>query len=92
MLPYIHSGIFPATLNTACRRSKKSAKKTECPLPRLLLLRRCPSSGVWKNEGNGESKGHGEREAKPSLSALMSWSPDISPSISVLRPPLAVAS
>ena len=26
MLPYVHSNILPATLNTACRRSKWSAK------------------------------------------------------------------
>ena len=41
---------YPATLNTACRRSKRSAKKKYYPLPRLLLLRQHPSSGVWKNE------------------------------------------
>ena len=43
-------------------------------------------------EGNGASKGHTEKEADPSLSALISWPAVLSPSISVLRPPLDVAS
>ena len=48
MLPYVHSGNFTATLNTACRWSKRSAKKKYWPLPRLLLLRRSPS--YWRIE------------------------------------------
>ena len=35
-------------------------RKTLCPFPKLLLLRRRPSSGVWKNEENGSGKGHAE--------------------------------
>ena len=66
-------------------------RKTYCPFPRLLLLMRRPSSGVWKTEEKGASKGHAEQEAKPSLSALMSWPAILSTSISVLNPPLDVA-
>ena len=65
-------------------------RRTYCPLPRLLLFRQRPSSGVWKNEENGARKGHSEPEPKPSLSALMSWPAVLSPSISALSPPLAV--
>ena len=67
-------------------------RKIYLPLPRLLLLRGRPSSGVWKTELNGASKGHAEREPKPSFSALMTWPAVISPSISMLSPPLAVVS
>ena len=66
-------------------------RKTYCPLPRLLLLRGRPSSGVCKTEENCARKGHSEREAKPSLLTLMSWLAVISPSIYALCPPLAVA-
>ena len=45
----------------------------------LLLLRQQPISGVWNTEENGASKGHAEREAKPPLSALMSWTAILSP-------------
>ena len=55
-------------------------------------MRQRPSYGVWKTGENGARKGHAEQEAKPSMSALMSWPAVISPSISALCPPLAVAS
>ena len=67
-------------------------RKKYCPLPGLLLLRRRPSFRVRKTEENGAKKGHAELEAKTSLSALMSWPDVLSPLISALRPPLAVAS
>ena len=42
-------------------------------MPRFLLLRRRPSSGVWKTEENCTSKRHTKWEANPSLSELISW-------------------
>ena len=42
-------------------------------MPRLLLLRRRPSYGVWNTEENCTSKRHTKREANPSLSELISW-------------------
>ena len=93
LLTYVQSGIFLASLNSACRWSKRSAKQNiYCPLPILLLLRWRPSFGVWNTEGDGTRKGHAEWEAKPSQSALMTWPAVLSPSISALRPPLDVAS
>ena len=92
MIPYIHSGIFPETLNTACRKSKRFAKKTYCPLPMLLLLRIIPSSWVWKIYENGTRKEHAEQELMPPLLVLMTWSVVISTSISALSPPLNVVS
>ena len=55
-IPYVHSGIFLETLNTACIWSKWSAKKTYYTLTMLLLLMRRPSSGVWNTEENGTRK------------------------------------
>ena len=66
--------------------------KTYCPLPRLLLLRRRPSSGLWKTEVNGARKLHDEQEANSSVKALISCPAVISTYISALLPTLAVAS
>ena len=91
-IPYVCSGIFMVTLNTACIWIKLSAKKKYFPLPRLLLLRQRPSSGVWNTEEKGARKGHSEQEAKPSLLVLILWPAIISSSIYALCYPLSVAS
>ena len=39
----------------------------------FYFLRLLPSSGVCKTEGKGASKVHDEREAKPYLLELNSW-------------------
>ena len=42
MLPYVQSGIFPTTLNTACRRSKQSAKKNILSVARVVTFEATP--------------------------------------------------
>ena len=64
---------FPETLKMLVDGVNDPRRKTYSPLPMLILLRRHPSSRVWNTEENGARKGHAEREARPSLSALMPW-------------------
>ena len=61
MLPYVQSGIFLTTLKPLVDGVNDPQRKTYCPLPRLLLLRGRPSSGVCNTEENGGRKGHAER-------------------------------
>ena len=42
MLPYIHSGIFTVTLNTACRRSKQSTKKNILSIAKVVTFEATP--------------------------------------------------
>ena len=42
MMPYVHSGIFPATLNNACRWSKKSANKNILSIAKVVTFEAMP--------------------------------------------------
>ena len=42
MLPYVQSGIFPATLNTACRWSQRSAKKNILSVAKVVTFEGTP--------------------------------------------------
>ena len=42
MIPYFHSGIFSETLNTACRWSKQSAKKTILSISKVVTFEATP--------------------------------------------------
>ena len=42
MLPYVHSDIFPATLNTACRWSKRSVKENVLSISKVVTFEGTP--------------------------------------------------
>ena len=47
-IPYIHSGIFLGTLNTACRWSKKYAKKNVLSIAKVVTFE--ATSKFWGME------------------------------------------
>ena len=42
MIPYVHSGIFFAALNTACRKNKQSAKKNILSIAKVVTFEATP--------------------------------------------------
>ena len=42
LLPYVHSGILPANLNTSCRWSERSAKKNILSIARVFTFEAIP--------------------------------------------------
>ena len=48
MKPYVHSSIFPETLNTTCRWSKRSTKKNILPISKVVTFEATPK--LWGME------------------------------------------